>query len=476
MSCLSHGYAPIVLVLCMFAGANGLAADVLSPCDVPDVERAARCGTMEVLEDPQRPGGRRVQISVVVVPARNGPALPDPIVPLMGGPGEEAISAAAYYSKQFASLLDKRDLLLIDQRGTGRSGALNCDMYRPEEAVENLRNFFPPSAVKRCARQHASSDLSAYSYLRFADDLEHVRRKLGYGPMNLFAGSYGTRAAQIFLKTHPHSARTAYLGSVVPLDIVIPLPMAKALQEVFEKTFAACAADAECRTAYPDLRAEFNAVLARLDKGVKVSVPGGAGETQLRRGRFVEWLRARLYRAESAAQVPWFIHQAYLGNWNPIVDAMLSDTSRRDSTDSPVSFGLFFAIVCSGDIAFLDEASVTPQSQGTFLGDYRVRQQQAACREWPTVRLPADYRDPVRTSVPTLFVSGDADPATPLWFTERVAPGFSERAEVVLRNRGHTEWSDCVGRLYEQFVSSGQARGIDGASCSEFRRPPFQVR
>ncbi|MBB6092467.1 pimeloyl-ACP methyl ester carboxylesterase [Povalibacter uvarum] len=411
-----------------------------------------------------------------MVSARSGQALPDPIVPLMGGPGEEAISAAAYYSEQFASLLDKRDLVLIDQRGTGRSSALNCDMYRDEEAAENLQNFFPPSAVRRCARQHASADLSAYSYLRFADDLEYVRRKLGYGPMNLFAGSYGTRAAQIFLKTHPQSARTAYLGSVVPLDVVIPLPMAKALQDVFEKTFGACAADSECHAAFPNLRAEFNEVLTRLDKGVKVSVPGGAVETQLPRGRFVEWLRARLYRAETAAQVPWFIHQAYVGNWNPIVETILSDTSRRDSAESPVSFGLFFAIACSGDIAFLEEASVAPQSQGTFLGDYRVRQQEVACKEWPTVRLPANYRDPVRTSVPTLFVSGDTDPATPLWFTERVAPGFTERAEVVLRNRGHTEWSDCVGKLYEQFVRGGQARGIDGASCGALRRPPFRIR
>ena len=100
------------------------AAIVLSPCNIPDVAQAARCGVLDVPENPNRSGGRRLSISVVVLPAIVGPALPDPIVPLMGGPGEDAISAAAEFADRFAALRRDRDLLLVDQRGTGRSGSL----------------------------------------------------------------------------------------------------------------------------------------------------------------------------------------------------------------------------------------------------------------------------------------------------------------------------------------------------------------
>ena len=183
---------------------------------------------------------------MVVIPATGGSSLKDPIVPLNGGPGEATISTAAEYAERFATLLQDRDLFLIDQRGTGQSAALQCDLYSAEEAATNLHDFFPVAAVKRCREALQSrADLTQYTYRHFADDLEYVRRALGYGPLNLYAGSYGTRAAQIYLRAYPQSVRTAYLGSVVPLDVTIPLPLAKAAQEALEKTFTACGADAE---------------------------------------------------------------------------------------------------------------------------------------------------------------------------------------------------------------------------------------
>ena len=448
---------------------------VLSSCHIPGVAQPARCGVLDLPENPNRSGGRRLPISMAVIPATVGPALPDPIVMLMGGPGEDAISAAAEFAARFAPLRDDRDLLLVDQRGTGRSGALRCDLYSTEEAAATLRDFFPLAAVKRCEQQlRARADLTQYTYAHFANDLERVRRALGYGPLNLFAGSYGTRAAQVYLRAYPQSVRTLYLGSVVPIDLAMPLPLAKAAQMALEKTFSTCAADSACHTAFPNLRDEFREVLARLESGVvRVSVPGRTGTVPLHRGRVAEWFRATLYRAESAAIVPWMIHQAYLGDWSPLVERILSDARGRDSA---LSFGLFFSITCNEDVAFVREEEVVPETQGTFLGEYRVRQQQAACKDWPKVSLPTDYRTPVRSSVPTLFVSGDSDPATPLWFTEHVAPGFSDRVEVVLSGQGHTEWSDCVGQLYQRLVRSGAVRGLDGSSCEPVPRPPFQTR
>jgi pimeloyl-ACP methyl ester carboxylesterase len=467
-------HMPLVVSAATEAAQKGPAsATVLKPCNLPELSRPAKCGVFELPENPSRPQGRRLAINVAVVPAASGKALADPIVMLMGGPGEDAISAAAYFAKRSGQLLHERDLVLVDQRGTGRSATLQCDLYSADEAAANLQDFFPLAAVRRCAQQsRARADLSQYTYAHLAHDLEHIRRALGYGQLNLYSASYGTRAAQVYLRIYPQSVRTVYFGSVVPIDVTIPLPMAKAAQEAMEKTLDACAADAECHAAFPNLPAELREVLARLDSGVKVSAPGNTGAVPLTRGRVAEFLRAKLYGAAGAATVPWLIHQAHGGNWTPIVEGILSGARQRDSE---ISFGLFFSIACNEDVAFIREEDVVAQTHGTFVGDYRVRQQQAACKEWPKGSLEAGYREPVRSSVPALFSSGDSDPAAPLWFTDRVAANFPNRSEVLMRNQGHTEWSDCLSQVYERLVRSGKVGGLDSSSCDPVPRPPFKT-
>jgi hypothetical protein len=250
--------------------------------------------------------------------------------------------------------------------------------------------------------------------------------------------------------------------------------MAKTAQAVLDGTLDACAAETACREGFPNLREELRAIFARLNAGsVRVAVPGLAGAAQLHAGRVAEFLRSRLYRPQGAADVPWMIHAAYGGDWGPIVEGILSGARE---VDGALSFGLFFAITCGEDVAFLREEDVGPASQGTLLGDYRIRQQQRACTSWPKASLPADYRLPVHAAVPTLFVSGDIDSATPLWFTERAAAGFSQRVQVVARGLGHTERSACIDRLYERFVRSGSARGLEGSTCPAVPRPPFKLR
>ncbi len=459
-----------VVVAPAWVGASGLA---LTPCQLPGVTGAARCGTLEVPENPDRPESRRIQIGVAVLPA-TGKAQADPVVPLMGGPGESTISEAAYFAEQFAPLRSDHDILLVDQRGTGRSSAIRCDLFSPEDPAASLRDLLPLTAVEKCVRQLAArADLTQYTYLQFSGDLERVRTALGYGKLNLSGGSYGTRAAQVFLRTHPESVRTVYFGSVVPLDIVTSLTMAKSAQASFDLMLAACEADDPCRKAYPKLREELRELADRLDSGnVRVAIPGRDGTFPLYRGRVMEWFRSLSYRPATASQLPWLIHRAYQGDYAPLVEGLL-DNAR--GADQALSFGVFLAITCSGDIAFMTEQDIVRESRGTLLGDFRPRQQQAACALWPGISLPADYRTPLRSAVPALFVSGDLDAATPLWMTEQVTRGFSNRAEVVLRGRGHTDVSDCIPRIYGQFVRSGEARGLDTSACKQTPRPPFKT-
>jgi pimeloyl-ACP methyl ester carboxylesterase len=443
-----------------------------SPCALAGVARPARCGVLDVLEDPNQPNGRRLPIHVALVPATSGKALSDPIVVLMGGPGEDAISAAELYAAQFEQLLRNRDLLLVDQRGTGRSAALNCDLFSPETAAESLRDLFPPAAIKNCkVRLQVVADLTRYTYLYFARDMEQVRRALGYGPVNLFAGSYGTRAAQTYMRAYPQSVRTAYFGSVVPIDLEGALDFAKAAQIAIDHMFENCESDSACHTAFPNLRNEFHQVMERLASGnVRVSLPGHTDPVPLDRGRLAEWFRSRLYRPREATELPWIIHRAFTGDWAPIVDGILSG-----ARELGFSWGLFFSITCSEDMPFVREQDVAQQTQGTFLGDYRLRQQQAACEQWPRSTLPRDYREPIRSDVPTLFVTGDMDSGTPLSFTNRVAKGFSKHVAVVIHGQGHTEWNDCVAKMYQQLVRSASVEGLDSQSCPAIQLPPFKT-
>ena len=450
------------------------APPALAPCMLEGVSEQARCGAIRVPEDPSYPQGRQLEIHFAILPAKGGDPMPDPIVPLLGGPGEDAISDASVFADRFAALRDRRDLLLVDQRGTGRSAPLYCDLHAGADAATSLRHLFPAAGARHCLdASSVHADLRQYTYAHVAHDLEQVRRALGYGPLNLSGGSYGTRAALVYLRAYPRSVRTAYLGSVVPLDVATPLTMARSADAVRERVFRACEGDAACSAAFPRLRHEFAAIDARLSAGeVRVELPAHAGTATLTRGRVAEWFRARTYRPADAAELPWLVHQAYTGNWSPIVEGILEGA--RNSA-SALDFGLFLAVTCREDVAFIDEPAIARETRGTFLGDYRVRQQQAACAGWPRDPLPEDYRAQVRTGIPTMFVSGDSDAASPLWFTARVAPGFSDRVEIVARHQGHTEWSPCIADRYERFVRSGATRGIDTTPCADRTRPPFRL-
>jgi len=453
-----------VLLLAIALQCTGVAnaADILAPCKLPGVTRAAKCGTVEVPENWDKPAGRKLSIAVAVIPAEVPESHNDPLVPLMGGPSESAIGFAEYVVGQWGAMLRDRDVLLMDQRGAGKSSPLRCQLFDPKNPGASLRDLFPVAALEGCVKDLTShADLTQYTYMHFARDLEHVRRTLGYGQLNLSGGSYGTRAAQFYLRAYPQSVRTIYLGSVVPLDVATPLTMAKSAEGPRNQLFDACAADTTCHAAFPDLRKEFDEVVQQLE----------SGKAPVARGRAAEWFRSKTYRPYSSFDLPWIIHRAHGGDWSPIVASIQSGV---EGAAAEYSFGLFFAITCNDDVAFIREDDIAHETSGTFLRDFRVRQQQAACRYFPKVSPPTD-RTPPKSAVPTLFVSGANDAASPLWFTQRVAPNFSERAEVVVNGHGHTEWNDCIARLYDQLVRDGSVRNVRGKTCDAVPRPPFKT-
>jgi pimeloyl-ACP methyl ester carboxylesterase len=457
--------------------AGAARASFLRPCRVPDLEGPAWCGKYEVYEDRAARRGRRIGLHVVVLPALAERPAPDPVFFFAGGPGQDATSLAGFLaSGPLARLRRERELVFVDQRGTGESNPLAC----PAPADDDLRGYFeemfPPREVRACReRLEKIADLRQYTTTNAVEDLDELRRALGYGKLNLYGGSYGTTVALAYLRRYPAAARSAVLAGVAPTSLKLPLPFARGAQHALDGLFRDCAADAACRAAFPNLREELRAVLARLDRG-PVSVEAVNPLTQkpqlvrLARGPFAERLRMMLYDQARASLVPLLIHRAAAGDFAPFIAATLPPAR---ATYNSISFGMYFTVTCAESVPFITEDDVRRESAGAFLGDYRVRVHQAACREWPRADVPEGFTDPVKSDAPVLLLSGELDPASPHWLGAEAVRHLPNGLQATIPSGGHGYFSPCLSSLVTEFVTKGSARGLDTSCLANSRRPPF---
>jgi pimeloyl-ACP methyl ester carboxylesterase len=458
----------------------------LAPCKLPGFEGEARCGTYEVFENRAAKSGRRIALRVVVIPAREKPVLPDPLIFFEGGPGGSAIAAGPdLAAEELAETLRHRDLLLVDARGTGGSHPLRCPQPEGVQAVEEaLDSFMDPAAVRRCREALAKdNDLSQYTTDAIVDDVDEVRAALGYEKVNLLGASYGTRAAMVYLRRHPASVRTVVLHSALPMDARVPLHLAAHTQASFERLAAACAAAAPCHAAFPDPRADLETVLKRLDAGpVAVPVRDREGKEQtmrLSRNGVVQTVRYLLYRPPGAREVPLLLRRAAAGDLAPLAQRAFGIARGFLLGGGPG--GLYLSVTCAEDVAFIDREEAARLAAGTFVGDFRLRQQVAACAEWPAAKIPASFLEPVRSEVPVLLVSGENDPATPLEGAEKVARTLPRSRTFVVPGGAHVfhglEGIECLDRMTADFLARGSVEGVDFDACRKAIRPlPFVTK
>lgn len=456
----------------------------LSPCRLPGLDVEARCGTYEVFENRSAAKGRKIPLRVVVIPARDKPVEPDPMVYFEGGPGGSAIDSASALTEELALALRHRDLLLVDARGTGGSHPLDCPEPKGLIGVEErLDSFMDPEAARRCASVLSKdNDLSQYRTDAIVDDVEEVRAALGYGKANLVGASYGTRAVLIYLRRHPDSVRTAHLHSTLPTDARVPLHLARHTQAGFDRMVSACAAEASCHAAFPDPRADFDALLKRLAQGpVPVAVSDDEGKERtmrLSRNGAIQTIRYLLYRPTGVSVLPLFLRRAVSGDLAPVAQSAF-DIAIAMSSGS--TLGLYMAVTCSEDVAFVDRVEAERLAGGTFVGDLRVRQQLAACADWPVAKIPPSFLEPVRSNVPVLIYSGEYDPATPLEWAEQVAKTLPRSRILVVPGGSHVfyglEGRECLDRLGSELVVRGSAEGLDLEACRRSIKPlPFVTK
>ncbi|HEX8213439.1 MAG TPA: alpha/beta fold hydrolase [Longimicrobium sp.] len=469
----------------VFAFAAPLSAQTndlrVEPCDVPGAG-AARCGTLQVWENRAARSGRKIPIRFIVLPA-TGAATRDPVVPIAGGPGQATRDLAARVADELRELRDTRDILLVDARGTGGSNKLRCSLYGPSLA-EYLGDFYPADRVRRCAAEWSGkADLGAYTTDNMAEDLDELRAALRYERLNLYGTSYGTRAALVYMRRYPRRVRASILHGVVPTGSRMPSHIAADAQRAIDGVLGECERDAACNAAYPDLKNKLRTVVERLAREpveVTVSDPrsGEPVRLTLTRNLFSEGLRYMTYVASAASLVPAVIHQASRGDFGPAAEQALF--GRRFIIDEG-SHGLYLSVTCAEDLPFFEEAEAVREAQATFLGDYRVRNQKAACAAWPVRPVERSYLEPVRSDVPVLALTGQWDPATPPAQGDEAIRNLPNGRHIVVPSAGHgfdglQGTRGCLGPLLVAFIRTADAKGLDASCVASIRRPPFPVR
>ena len=472
------------LALLLAAPAAVIAAPgaiAFSPCRIEHpagiASVAAECTRINVPEDAGHPEGRRIELFVARVPAVSARKAGDPLFILAGGPGAAASEFYAGVAPAFTRVNRDRDIILVDQRGTGRSNALRCAL--DDEAMLNAGEGEIEALTRRCLEEVSThADARFYTTSVAVGDLEAVRRALGYGRIDLYGVSYGTRVAQQYLRHHGARVRAVILDGVVPLERILGPDIALDAEAALHQVLARCAADPDCRKAFGDPAVHYRGLRSQLSAqpvAVLLPAPRTGERLALEFGvaHLATVLRLSTYSAEQAALLPLALHEAHMHrNFVPLAAQYLL---MSDALGGQMAYGMHHSVVCTEDAPWFGEARADRAAlAATFIGTQQLDGLTALCRAWPRGALDADLHAPLRSDVPALLLSGSADPVTPARDAARAAAGLTRSLQVVIEGMGHGQiGAPCVDRLIADFLRTGSANGLDTGCVRRVRPMPF---
>jgi len=462
------------------AAASSAGDSALHDCHVAGIRNGVRCGAVQRPLDPARPEGRQIAVRYVVVPAMARRKLPDPVFLLAGGPGQSAIALAASTLPLFTRLNNRRDIVFVDQRGTGTSAPLACPEVDPESMAEQAdptRQLQLTLACKQALLKlpyvQSERDLGLFTTWIAVQDLDAVRRALGAERIDLVGGSYGTRVALEYLRQFPTHARRAVVDGVAPPDMALPASFSADNQAAFDALLAACAAEATCAGAHPALHDHVEALLRSLPREVRVVQPlTGRLETfTLSKDMLLAAVRGALYAPAVAAALPQALDDAAAGRFEGIVGINALFGVRKSTR---LAAGMHLSVVCAED---LPRVGRTGDAPGADFGAQFERFYAQLCGVWPRGEVPdAFYRVGAAPS-PVLLLSGGLDPATPPRHGERMARALGPMARhVVVANAGHGVMAiACMRDVVFRFIDAAddrEALGVDAGCAAKVPRPP----
>lgn len=430
------------------------------------VTTPAFCTQFPVPENRADPKARTIDLAVAIVRSASQVPATDLVTYLAGGPGQSALATYPQIAPAFAPLLKHRDVLLVDQRGTGHSHPLDCPVAN--QAMQKLPGSADPAQYARlvgeCAAEVAkTADPRYYTTTAAVADLEAVRMALGAPKLDLVGVSYGTRVAQQFAAAHPGAVRSIVLDGVVPNQLVLGTSFGSALERSLRLQAAACTAAPACHQAFGDWYATLHQVYAKLKAApaqqVAVADPYTGKRTlqTMDASTLAGVVRMFAYSAATAALLPLDVNEAAHGNYAPLLgQAQIT----QDDLGASMQGGMQLSVMCTEDAPLLRPR---PQDAGLLLGSQFVAQLIAECQAWPHGPLPKDFHAAFKSAIPTLLISGERDPVTPPANAAEVLRGLTDGRSLVVKGLGHAEsiYAGCMPDLVGKFVDTLQPRQLD---------------
>ena len=448
------------------------AIDRLQPCKHSEGSTEGYCGTMDVWEDRDAKTGRKIALKIIVFPALKRNAAKEPLFFLAGGPGQGAAAISKTGREMMRRIGADRDLVFVDQRGTGKSNPLECKNGEDDEDEDATEEAFLKRMRACLEKLQSKADLTKYTTTIAMDDLDDVRQFLGYGKINLYGGSYGTRAALVYARRHAANTRAVILDGVAPTDMQIPLYMARDSQRALDLLFRDCTASKQCNERFPRLRERLEALLAAPAKKITYTHPrtGALKTVDVRRLTLSGVLFASLYSPKIASLVPLLIDQAEKGNYT----GFFALGTTFDPSANTIAQGMHFSVVCAEDAPRVPPGAIEKETTNTFLGAEMAQWRMNTCAFWPKGKVEPDYFNNAPSDIPALILSGELDPVTPPSWGQQIASQWKNAKHITVPATGHgAAFSGCVPKLMAQFLNEGTAANIDAACVQNVKRPPF---
>jgi pimeloyl-ACP methyl ester carboxylesterase len=436
-----------------------------------------QCGQIQRPLNPAQADGKKIAIHFVVVPSQDRNKLKDAVFLLAGGPGQSAIELAGFGQAVFGRLNRRRDLVFVDQRGTGSSAPLHCpELENNSDVVDNEAMLKMTDACMKNLQTLPYGELQYFSTSIAVQDLEAVRKELGYSAINLVGASYGTRAGLEYLRQFPTSVRRLILDGIAPPDMRLPAADA---QVALDGVFADCAKDALCNKNYPDLAARWKKLLASMPQKIQVKHPRLMTQLSMpmTRNSLIGLVHKTLYAPATTAALPYVISQAEQGHFEPLITL-----SGALSLVGPgaIAYGMHFSVWCGE--AYARPNALVPNNDFDMVNTSMYNN---VCEKWPRASIPAEFFEIPVSIAPVLLLSGGIDPVTPTRHGAAVAKALGAKARhISVANAGHGLLAHgCIRDVLYRYVNAkddAEVSKLDTACVRQIPRPlawqaPIQI-
>jgi len=439
----------------------------------------ALCATLTVPLDYDAPDGKTIELKVAKLESQNNNPKTDSFTLLAGGPGQSATESYPSVGHSFRHIRADRDVILLDQRGTGSSNKLDCPRDESEDQSSLLFDKAKTEAASIACREQLEVDPRFFSTSVAVKDLELLRQQLNIPQWNLYGVSYGTRVGLHYLRRYPQNVRTIILDAVVPPEIILGPESALAAQRSLLRLFDRCENDEGCHEAFPNLRQGTVDLLERLKTDpVKIQYED-VSTGRLRDITFTDRHLAITMRLMS-----------YSAYGNAILPSMLYDAIDRDNfaslarqaqlqmsgLDDALAGGMYSAVICTEDSPFVPADFDRAPLDATYIGSELLDAMYSSCAGFAPGVLDDDFKSPVVSDVPAMVLSGSDDPITPPEYGERIVKHLSNSVHIVNEHQSHMQASiGCLPKLMAEFVLNASIDELPINCLDRMRAPAFFI-